>query len=42
MINIVNIMILFEFKLGDFKNQLKVKRKVHSLRKILQVLRIQI
>ena len=42
MINIVNIMILFEFKLGDFKNQLNVKRKVHSLRKILQVLRIQI
>ena len=31
MINIVKIIILFEFKLGDFKNQLKVKRKVHSL-----------
>ena len=41
--NIVNIISLFDFKLGEFKSQLKVKRmEVHSLIKILQVLRIQI
>ena len=42
--NIVNIISLFDFKLGEFKSQLKVKRMIylHRLIKILQVLRIQI
>ena len=42
--NTVNIISLFDFKLGEFNSQLKVKRMIYLRRliKILQVLRIQI